>query len=90
MSSRAIASATGIPQPTVARDLRAGEASASPAPITGTDGKAYAPRLPQPSPVVAPDLPASAPTHRIADRVRAAFRQVTAPVVTRWSPAVAS
>lgn len=49
MSSRAIASATGLSQPTVARDVRAGESSDSPAaPVTGMDGKTYQPPAPRP------------------------------------------
>ncbi|MGW7087595.1 hypothetical protein ACWGH2_29420 [Streptomyces sp. NPDC054871] len=43
LSTRAIASAAGIAQDTVRRDLNAGERNRSPAssPITGTDGKTY-------------------------------------------------
>ena len=49
MSTRAIASATGISQKTASRELTAARESndspeASPRPITGTDGKTYTPR----------------------------------------------
>lgn len=49
MSTRAIASATGNSKDTVARSLRAGVSNATPAPVTGTDGKTYTQR-PQPQP----------------------------------------
>jgi len=45
MSQRAIASTVGVNQATVSRDL-AGDADASPAEITGTDGKNYPASLP--------------------------------------------
>jgi hypothetical protein len=46
MSTRAIGSALGVDQATVVRDR--GDANASPAPVTGIDGKTYAPRPPKP------------------------------------------
>ena len=50
MSTRAIASATGISQKTASRELAAArESNDSPVPVTGTDGKTYTPR-PQPQP----------------------------------------
>ena len=48
MSTRAIASATGMSKDTAARAL-SGVANETPAPVTGTDGKTYTPR-PQPKP----------------------------------------
>ena len=48
MSTRAIASATGMSKDTAARAL-SGVANETPAPVTGTDGKTYTPR-PQPQP----------------------------------------
>lgn len=47
MSTRAIAAATGMDQSTVSRQL-AGDANASPATVTGTDGKSYPPKPPAP------------------------------------------
>ena len=47
LSTRAIASATGVSQSTVSRDLREGESDDSPeelAPVTGLDGKTYPPK----------------------------------------------
>ena len=52
MSTRAIASATGMGKSTVDRELSAvpnGTPESEPAPVTGTDGKTYTPRpTPQP------------------------------------------
>ena len=57
MSTRAIASATGISQKTASRELAAArESNDSPVPVTGTDGKTYAPR-PQPQSEPEPELP---------------------------------
>lgn len=50
MSQRAIAAAVGVDQATVIRDLRRGDASASPDEITGADGKRYAATRPTDSP----------------------------------------
>lgn len=53
MSTRAIASATGVSQKTISRDT-SGESFDSPAPVTGTDGKTYTPKLqavPEPQPI---------------------------------------
>lgn len=51
MSQRAIGSTLGVDQATVHRDLRSGDASASPEPVVGLDGKRYAPaREPEPAP----------------------------------------
>lgn len=53
LSTRAIGSALGVDQKTVVRDLASREASASPTPVTGQDGKRYAssqPPRPQTSP----------------------------------------
>ena len=56
MSTRAIASATGMSKDTAARAL-SGVANETPAPVTGTDGKTYTPRpQPQPEPEE-PELP---------------------------------
>ena len=51
MSTRAIASATGISQKTASRELAAARESndspeTNPRPVTGTDGKTYTPRPP--------------------------------------------
>lgn len=60
MSTRAIASATGVSQKTISRDT-SGESFDSPAPVTGTDGKTYTPRpasqppRPEPSAQLCPD-----------------------------------
>lgn len=51
LSTRAIASATGLNQSTISRDLNRGDANASPE-IQGTDGKTYAATRPTPSPHV--------------------------------------
>lgn len=45
LSTRAIGAALGVDQKTVVNDL-AGEENSSPAPVTGTDGKQYAPTRP--------------------------------------------
>lgn len=58
MSTRAIAAAAGVDQSTVVRDLRAGDANASPgeAPrATGLDGKQYPRRRPRVDPPVTTD-----------------------------------
>lgn len=60
MSQRAIATAVGVDQATVQRDLARGDASASPAEVRGVDGKTYAPTRPapasaQPSAAAGPD-----------------------------------
>ena len=55
MSTRAIASATGMSKDTAARAL-SGVANETPAPVTGTDGKTYTPR-PQPQSEPEPELP---------------------------------
>jgi DNA-binding transcriptional MocR family regulator len=47
-SQRAIAGALGVNQSTVARDLRRGEASASPEHVAGLDGKSYPATRPEP------------------------------------------
>lgn len=55
MSTRAIASATGVSQKTISRDT-SGESFDSPAPVTGTDGKTYTPK-PRPEPEEEPTTP---------------------------------
>lgn len=52
MSTRAIGSALGTSEGTVRNDL-AGAQDYAPAPVTGTDGKTYAPRQPEPEVVEA-------------------------------------
>lgn len=58
MSTRAIASATGVSKPTVIADSRRAGGqeltTSGPAPVTGTDGKTYSPR-PRPMPEFAPN-----------------------------------
>ena len=51
LSTRAIASATGMHHSTIADDLRGvGNPTPEPAPVTGMDGKSYAPTRPNPEP----------------------------------------
>ena len=59
MSTRAIASATGVSNYTVSKDaahVRELTPESEPAPVTGTDGKTYTPR-PQPQSEPEPELP---------------------------------
>ena len=79
MSTRAIASATGVSRRTLIRDRQSGGdnvTTSEPAPITGTDGKTYTPR-PQPQPEPEPMEPFD---HEEFERKRAWARtQSTAP-----------
>lgn len=57
MSTRAIASATGVSDGTVRNSLKAGAQNYAPAPVVGTDGKTYTPK-PRPEPEEEPAPPA--------------------------------
>jgi transposase len=70
MSSRAIASGLGVNQATVVRDLRAGDADASPAPVIGTDGKKYKPKASTPK---VPD-----PARKLTEKQAAALAEAEA------------
>jgi hypothetical protein len=54
MSTRQIAETTGVDQSTVVRSLATGDANASPATVTGTDGKTYPSTRPERSPFPGP------------------------------------
>jgi len=73
MSQRAIGAVLGVSQKTVDRDLDAGESNDSPAaaPVTGTDGKTYAPTRParpkaepKPEPEIGEPRPVEPPKHQ--------------------------
>lgn len=86
MSTRQIATATGISDMQVRRDLTQVRPDVAPAAVTGSDGKTYAATRPEPKPGPAPkEEPAEVPTKTAAVTSRSAASRELAEDIARDS-----